>query len=68
MNIEENVWAELERLLRERDPQPQSEDQLWAALQEAWVSISQDYIDALYESIPHRIDALVSSKGWNTKY
>ncbi|KAJ7027530.1 hypothetical protein C8F04DRAFT_875684, partial [Mycena alexandri] len=68
INIQEHVWAELERLLCTHKPLPQSEDQLWEALNWAWCQISQEFIDALYESLPRRIEALKRSQGWNTKY
>jgi transposase len=68
INIQEHVWAELERLVRTRKPQPQSEGQLWEALNWAWCEISQEFIDALYESLPRRMEVLKRSKGWNTKY
>ncbi|KAJ7933477.1 hypothetical protein B0H13DRAFT_1578747, partial [Mycena leptocephala] len=68
VNIQEHVWAELERLVHMREPPPQSEDQLWEALNWAWCDISQEFIDALYESLPCRMEALKGSKGWNNKY
>ena len=47
---------------------PQNLDQLWVAAQEEWYAIPKEVIEALYDSIPRRIDALVNATGWYTKY
>ena len=69
LNCIENAWAELERRVTQRNPRPVTEDQLWAALQYEWYSPSFDrYVKRLYASIPHRIQSLLDSQGWWTKY
>ena len=68
MNIIGHVWDFLDVKIRARNPLPKSKDSLWQALQEEWAAIPQDFIKTLYESFPRRIDALVDSKGYATKY
>ena len=38
------------------------------ALVEAWQLIPQRYFDAVIESMPRRMEAVVASEGWHTKY
>ena len=68
MNIIEHVWAILKSQIKCRPKKPQNLDQLWVAAQEEWYAIPKEKIEALYDSIPRRIDALVDAKGWYTKY
>lgn len=68
LNIIEHVWALLERKVRRQKPLPTNEDQLFAALEEEWYSISQQEIHTLYESMPRRVEACFKSKGRHTKY
>ncbi|KAH7247337.1 uncharacterized protein BKA55DRAFT_571487 [Fusarium redolens] len=34
----------------------------------AWAAITTDQINALIDSLPHRIDACIRTRGWYTKY
>jgi DDE superfamily endonuclease len=68
INIIENLWDYLDRLVRARDPLPRTEEDLWVALQEEWVNIPLDYIKKLYASLPDRIRAVYDAKGGNTRY
>ena len=43
-------------------------DALSKALVEAWQLIPQRYFDAVIESMPRRMEAVVASEGWDTKY
>ncbi len=43
-------------------------DQLWSALQEAFANIPADHIKALYESMPRRMEAVITAKGGPTRY
>jgi hypothetical protein len=38
------------------------------ALQEEWENFPQDALDKLYESMLHRVAALIAAWGGNTKY
>ncbi|QRW20438.1 Transposable element Tcb2 transposase [Rhizoctonia solani] len=68
MNIIENVWSYLDRKVHSRNPPPCNTTELWEALHEEWECIDQGFITKLYESMPNRIDALLSAKGGNTPY
>jgi hypothetical protein len=37
-------------------------------LQTAWDTIPQEFFDALYQSMPSRIEACIAADGWHTKY
>ncbi|CAG8657802.1 8267_t:CDS:1, partial [Ambispora gerdemannii] len=41
---------------------------LETALQEEWGKISMNQIISLIESMPRRIEAVITSNGWPTKY
>jgi transposase len=68
MNIIENLWDHLDRMVRARDPLPTNLDELWAALLEEWEKIDQDYIDRLYKSLPNRVRDVLKAKGGSTRY
>lgn len=68
INIIEHVWDRLDRQVRSRNPLPQTEDQLWAALLEEWAKLDVEFIQKLYESLPRRVQAVVNAKGGNTRY
>ena len=68
MNIIEHVWDQLDALIRARNPLPCNKEEMWAALQEEWENFPQEKLDALYESMPRRVAALVKARGGHTKY
>lgn len=39
-----------------------------SALNAAWVEIPQEKIDSLVDSVPRRVAALRSARGWYTRY
>lgn len=68
MSIIEHAWEELDRRVRARVVLPKNEDELWEALKEEWENLGMDYINRLYDSMPHRVQALHKAKGKYTKY
>jgi hypothetical protein len=68
INIAENLWDHLDRLIRARQPQPKSEEDLWIALQEEWYRIDIQFIHKLYDSLPQRVAAVYHASGGNTRY
>ena len=68
MNIIENLWDHLDRMVRSRDPLPRNLDELWEALKEEWANIDQGYIDSLYASLPNRVRELLKANGGETHY
>jgi hypothetical protein len=43
-------------------------EQLWSALQDAFASISPSQVKALYDSMPRRMEAVISARGGHTRY
>jgi transposase len=68
MNPIEHVWAELNRAVRARPILPRNRDELWDALEDEWYKISLDFITNLYNSMTHRVAALLEARGGHTQY
>jgi transposase len=68
LNPIEHLWSELERRIRSRPQALTNITELETALQEEWGKISQRQVMALIESMPRRIEAVIASNGWPTKY
>lgn len=66
MNIIECVWNDLKHRLRGESFE--TKDELWKRLVKEWGSITTEWIQDLYESMPRRINALVEAEGRHTKY
>ena len=50
------------------EPRPRNREQLIARIQTKWDSLDQNYLKALVESFPSRIQACVEAEGGPTKY
>ena len=50
LNPIENLWAELNRLTKDR--KPTNEDELFEVLKSGWQSINLEYLHKLVESMP----------------
>ncbi len=68
MNIIEHVWATLKHRVKMRNPRPKNLDELWEMVEWEWYHISDEEIAHLYNSIPHRIAAVIKADGWYTEY
>lgn len=70
INIIEHAWAELVQRIKNHYPQPQTNDELWQAIQEEWYSPSFNHyiVNSLYPSFPCCVQALLDSEGRHTKY
>ncbi|GBC12833.2 IS630 family transposase [Rhizophagus irregularis DAOM 181602=DAOM 197198] len=68
LNPIEHLWDELERQVRAHKPLPKNRENLWEILQEEWSNIEADKYQNLISSMPHRISAVINSKGYPTKY
>jgi len=67
LNIIENVWGKIKYELRSQVFEDL--DDLWEQVQKTWkIEISQGFINSLCESMPRRIEAVISSNGDYTKY
>jgi len=66
MNPIENLWDLLGRAVQEH--KPSSKRELENILMQEWSKISQDTCQKLVGSMQSRVQALIMSKGWPTKY
>lgn len=66
ISIIENLWTILKQKIRER--QPTSVNELWEVAKQEWENIPNDTIITLYESLPNRINAVLTASGASTKY
>lgn len=68
LNPIEHLWDDLDRRVRQRQPQPQSLQQLVNALQDEWNNIPQQAIRTLISSMGRRCQAVIDSRGGHTRY
>lgn len=66
LNPIENLWSFLEREIRKHVIN--NVNDLKTALQEEWTKIPVQYVKRLVESMPRRLEAVIKSKGYPTKY
>ncbi|GFX06422.1 transposable element Tc1 transposase [Trichonephila clavipes] len=66
LNVIENLWSYLERAVQKH--QITSKEQLKSVLQEEWLNIAPETTRHLVESMPRRLEAVISAKGYATKY
>lgn len=68
LNPIEHLWDELDRRVRQRQPAPQSLQQLANALQAEWANIPQQFIQNLTSSMGRRCQAVIDANGGHTRY
>jgi len=68
LNPIEHLWDVLERQVRARNPHLKNKDELALALTEEWLNIDQTILENLVDSMPRRVDAVIKSRGYPTKY
>ncbi|GFW83678.1 transposable element Tcb2 transposase [Trichonephila clavipes] len=66
LNVIENLWPHLERAVQKH--QITSKEQFKSVLQEEWLNIAPETTRHLVESMPWRLEAVISAKGYATKY
>ena len=66
LNPIENLWSILD--IKCKDRKPQSEEELFDILQEAWNALTVQELTDLVDSMPRRCAAVIASKGFPTKY
>lgn len=66
INVIEHVWGELKRRLRKR--KITKKEELKMAIIEEWQNIEPSFCKKLVESVPRRLEAIINSKGYSTKY
>lgn len=68
LNPIEHVWNYLKVQIGLRENRPTSIHDLWEVVLEEWEKIPLHYIQSLYESMPHRVQAVLKAKGGHTRY
>ena len=66
LSIIEDVWNSMKFEMRGKIFL--TKDDLWGEIQRQWKNLSFDFIDALYESLPNRIQAVPEAEGGTTQY
>ena len=66
LNPIENLWSILDMRCKER--RPQSEQELFEALQDGWNSLPVDTLMKLVDSMPRRCAEVIASKGYPIRY
>ncbi len=66
LNPIENLWSILDGRLKDR--KPQSEQELFDMLGDAWYELPVDLLTKLADSMPRRCQAVIKNKGYPTKY
>lgn len=66
LNCIENLWHKLNSECMER--KCKNEEELFKLLQKAWNNLDKNYLKNLVNSMPRRIEAVIKSKGFPTKY
>ena len=66
LNPIEHVWAEMKRLLRDRDTS--SLPKLEAEIRDIWENLDRSYLKALFDSVPDHLSEVIKNKGKATKY
>lgn len=68
VNPIENCWSYVKSKLYSYEKPASGLRELWERVEKEWENIPKDYIDNLYESMPRRMQAVIKSKGYWTKY
>lgn len=70
INIIENVWAELQKILNRklRNFTVSSKEQLLELIDESWKEVPCDFIRQCILSIPRRLEEVIKMKGRQTRY
>lgn len=66
LNPIENIWNIMKSYVRSKEPQ--NEQQLRQAIQEAWDSISPETLRKQFDSLPDRIEQVILNNGDKTRY
>ncbi|GFW73947.1 transposable element Tcb1 transposase [Trichonephila clavipes] len=58
-----NMWSMVAQRLTQITPPFATSDQLWQRLNAAWSAVPQEHTQSLFESMPRRVAAVISSNG-----
>lgn len=68
LNPIENIWSILKDRVNKRNPSATTIQELKQHLEEEWENLQHRYVANCISSIPRRLNAVVESQGWYTKY
>jgi hypothetical protein len=75
LNPIEHLWWHLKRKIVKLHPElermgglKEDLDRLYKAAKEVWMSLPQDLMRKLIDSMGHQVKAIIKAKGWQTKY
>lgn len=68
INPIEHLWVHLKKTLKKYPTPPKGVHELWERVVEEWNQIPPEVCQNLIESMPRRIQAVISAKGGHTKY
>jgi transposase len=68
LNPIEHLWDQLDKRVRQRQPPPQTLDQLRLMLQQEWRTIPRNNVRNLIESMPRRCRAVLAARDGHTRY
>jgi len=68
LNLIEHLWDQLDKRVRQRQPPPQTLDQLRQMLQQEWRTIPRNNVRNLIESMLKRCRAVLAARGGHTRY
>lgn len=67
LNPIENVWGLMSSKIGKRKPKTMVE--LMKTIEKVWFEdITEEYLKALYDSMPNRVKCVIKAKGGTTKY
>jgi len=68
LNPIENVWFLLKDRLNKRHPRPQGLEGMGEAIKEEWDGISEVHLLTFIDSMPERIQAVITASGGHTRW
>ena len=68
LNPIENIWSEMKRMVRRRSPPPSSISVLMKYIEDAWDDLPPEYYRKLINSMPKRVNAVISANGNRIDY
>jgi hypothetical protein len=66
LNPIENLWSELDRRTKHR--QPKSGEELFGILRNCWNAINPNELQRYTDNMHDRLQAVIDANGWQTKY
>ncbi|GFW52783.1 uncharacterized protein TNCV_2393621 [Trichonephila clavipes] len=57
------MWSMVTQRLTQITPPTTPPDQLWQRMEAAWSAVPQEHIQSLFESMPSRVEAVISNNG-----